>query len=119
LAVLDRLFGRTRSGTGPTQCFGGVVRLGGTYYNAKWTIIRALNEVYANPTGYRCRFTGAADLADVANTPIHMDSGIKPMWEGARTMGVPVRLGGSGEPIRAAPPGPSSHSASSLVTVEM
>lgn len=54
MAILDRLFGRERSGTGPDQSFNGTVRVGGSYYNAKWSFTRALNDVYSNPTGFRC-----------------------------------------------------------------
>lgn len=63
MPVLDRLFGRTRSGTAPAQGFSGVVRLGTAYYNAKWNFTRVLNEVYANPTGYRCINTITDDFS--------------------------------------------------------
>jgi hypothetical protein len=40
-----------------------MVRVGGTYYNAKWNFTRVLNEVYSNPTGYRCVNTIADDFS--------------------------------------------------------
>lgn len=63
MGTLDRLFGRTRSGDAPAQGFSGVVRIGSTYYNAKWNFTRALNEVYSNPTGYRCVTTITDDFS--------------------------------------------------------
>ena len=40
-----------------------MVRIGSSYYNAKWNFTRVLNEVYRNPTGYRCVNTIADDFS--------------------------------------------------------
>jgi hypothetical protein len=64
----------------PRDCQGQPNRTGSrrvdSDYNAKWNIIRVLNEGLRQPHRLPLPVHGAADLADVTNTPIHMDSGI-------------------------------------------
>lgn len=63
MAVLDRLFGRDRSGPNPQAQISGMIRVGATYFNARWNFGRVLNQVYGNPTGYACVNTIVNDFS--------------------------------------------------------
>lgn len=63
MAVLDRLFGRDRSGPNPQAQISGMIRVGATYFNARYNFARVLNQVYGNPTGYACINTIVNDFS--------------------------------------------------------
>lgn len=54
MSIADKLFGRSRSAATPNELSTGMVRIGLTQYNARWSYSRALTSVYSNSTGYAC-----------------------------------------------------------------